>query len=302
MNSWSESAAATSPAGAKARPVTATLLADCPDRPGLVSSISGFIYANGGNILAADQHSEPENGHFFMRVVWDLGGFHLDRPSLALALGDLGRRLSMTWSIQFSDNRQRVAILVSRTPHCLYDLLQSEALDELGGDVVGVISNHDELRSVADHFNRPCVVIRQDREHHVEAEAQMLEVLDGWGTDVVVLARYMQVLSPAFVERWEGRLINVHHSFLPSFVGARAYRQARDRGVKMIGATAHYTTNKLDQGPIIEQDVVRVSHRDTLGDFVRKGRELERGVLTRAVRLHLERRVLVSGTRTIVFG
>jgi formyltetrahydrofolate deformylase len=284
------------------RPLTATLLADCPDRPGLVASISGFIYTNGGNILAADQHSEPENGHFYMRVVWDLDGFHLDRPALALALDDLGRRLSLNWSVQYSDERQRVAILVSKTPHCLYDLLQAERLDELGGDIVGVISNHDELRNVAAHFNKPCFVIPLDRRRRDEAEAQMLELLDGWKADVVVLARYMQVLSPAFVDRWESRLINVHHSFLPAFVGARAYGQARDRGVKMIGATAHYATNKLDQGPIIEQDVVRVSHRDTLDDFVRKGRELERVVLTRAVRMHLERRVLLSGARTIVFA
>jgi formyltetrahydrofolate deformylase len=281
--------------------LTATLLADCPDRPGLVAGISGFIYTNGGNILAADQHSEPENGHFYMRVVWDLDGFRLDRPGLALALEDLGRRLSLRWSVQYSDERQRVAIFVSKTPHCLYDLLQAERLDELGGDIVGVISNHDELRSVAAHFNIPYVVTPLNGQGRDSSEAQMLELLAGWKADVVVLARYMQVLSPAFVDRWENRLINIHHSFLPAFVGARAYRQARDRGVKMIGATAHYATNRLDQGPIIEQDVVRVSHRDTLDDFVRKGRELERVVLTRAVRMHLERRVLVSEARTIVF-
>lgn len=284
------------------KPVTATLLANCPDRPGLVANIAGFIYTNGGNILAADQHSEPESGHFYMRVVWDLDGFQLDRPGLSLALGDLGRRLSLTWSVQYSDERQRVAIFVSKTPHCLYDLLQAERLDELGGDVVGVISNHEELRSVAAHFNTPYVVIPLERQSHDLAEAQMLDRLDGWRADVVVLARYMQVLSPAFVGRWENRLINIHHSFLPAFVGARAYRQARDRGVKMIGATAHYATNRLDQGPIIEQDVVRVSHRDTLDDFIRKGRELERVVLTRAVRMHLERRVLVSEARTVVFS
>jgi formyltetrahydrofolate deformylase len=284
------------------KPLTATLLADCLDRPGLVASISGFIYMNGGNILAADQHSEPENGHFYMRVVWDLAGFQLDRPSLSAALGDLGRRLSLTWTVQYSDERQRVAILVSKTPHCLYDLLQAERLDELGGDIVGVISNHDDLRSVAAHFNRPYFVVPLEPEQRDAAEARMLELLDGWKADVVVLARYMQVLSPAFVDRWESRLINIHHSFLPAFVGARAYRQARDRGVKMIGVSAHYTTNRLDQGPIIEQDIVRVSHRDTLEDFVRKGRELERVVLTRAVRMHLESRVLVSGARTIVFA
>lgn len=284
------------------RPLTATLLADCPDRPGLVATISGFIYQNGGNILAADQHSEPENKHFYMRVVWDLDGFQLDRPSLSAGLDDLARRLSLNWTILYSDEPPRVAIFVSKTPHCLYDLLQAERLQELGGNIVGIISNHDDLRDVAGHFDTPFAVVPLDPERRVEAEAEMLELLDRWEADVVVLARYMQVLSPAFVDRWENRLINIHHSFLPAFVGAQAYRQARDRGVKMIGVTAHYATNRLDQGPIIEQDLVRVSHRDTLDDLVRKGRELERAVLTRAVRMHLERRVVVTGARTIVFA
>jgi formyltetrahydrofolate deformylase len=280
---------------------TATLLVTCPDGPGLVAAISGFVHRHGGNILAADQHSEPENGHFYMRVCWDVGSFALDRPATMKALDELARVHSLQWDLRYSETRQRVAVFVSKTPHCLYDILQAQQLDELGGDVIGVISNHDDLGAVASHFDVPYVNVPTSS-RRADSEARMLELLSEWRVDLVVLARYMQVLSEDFVDRWHGQLINIHHSFLPAFVGARAYRQARERGVKMIGATAHYVTNELDKGPIIEQDVVRVSHRDTLADFVRKGRELERAVLTRAVRLHLERRVLVSGDRTVVFS
>jgi len=283
-------------------PRTATLLIMCPDRPGLVAAISGFIYRHGGNILAADQHSDVESGRFYMRVVWDLGGFALDRAGTAAALDALGRDYAMEWDLRYSETQQRVAVLVSKTPHCLYDLLQARQLGELGGDIVGVISNHDDLRSVASHFDVPYVSVPMRAAARDRSESEMQAVLTEWRADLVVLARYMQVLSDKFVDRWQGRLINIHHSFLPAFVGARAYRQARERGVKMIGATAHYVTNELDKGPIIEQDVVRVSHQDTLSDFIRKGRELERIVLTRAVRLHLERRVVVSETGTVVFS
>ncbi|OLD10769.1 MAG: formyltetrahydrofolate deformylase [Chloroflexi bacterium 13_1_40CM_3_70_6] len=256
----------------------------CPDRPGLVAAISGFIYRHGGNILAADQHSDVESGRFYMRVVWDLGGFALDRAGTAAALDALGRDYAMEWDLRYSETQQRVAVLVSKT------------------DIVGVISNHDDLRSVASHFDVPYVSVPMRAAARDRSESEMQAVLTEWRADLVVLARYMQVLSDKFVDRWQGRLINIHHSFLPAFVGARAYRQARERGVKMIGATAHYVTNELDKGPIIEQDVVRVSHQDTLSDFIRKGRELERIVLTRAVRLHLERRVVVSETGTVVFS
>ena len=281
---------------------TATLLVECPDRPGLVSALSTFVYENGGNILGADQHSETETGRFYFRIVWDLSQFTLDRPQTAVALDALAARYELRSSLQYSDAQLRVAVLVSRTPHCLYDLLQCQELGELGGEVVGVLSNHDELRPVAAHFEVPYVHIPMDQARRVNAERLISEQLAAWKVDLVVLGRFMQVLSPDFVRSWEGRLINVHHSFLPAFVGARAYRQALERGVKMIGATAHYVTRELDQGPIIEQDVVRVSHRDTLADFVRRGRELERTVLTRAVRLHLERRVLISEGRTVVFS
>jgi formyltetrahydrofolate deformylase len=199
-----------------------------------------------------------------------------------------------------------VAVFCTKVPHCLYDLLLCQDLHELSGDIVAVISNHDDLRHVAEHFELPFhqIPVRAGASaaEKAAAEDEQQRLLERLGVDVVVLARYMQILSPGFVDRWHGRIINIHHSFLPAFVGAKPYHQAKQRGVKLIGATAHYVTADLDQGPIIEQGVCRVSHRDTVDDLVRKGRELERQVLTRAVKLHLERRVLIFGNRTIVFG
>ena len=279
---------------------TATLLVSCRDRTGLVAGLSQFVFDYGGNILDADQHSEPETGLFFMRLVWDLAQFKLSQAELPTALGVLARRFDLDWELTTSDRRPRVAVFASKVPHCLYDLLLAEQLGDLGGEIAAVIANHDDLATVAGHFGKPF--------HHIAvadkaaAEAAQQRLLADLGIDLVVLARYMQVLSPEFCAHWKGRAINIHHSFLPAFVGAKPYHQAQQRGVKIIGATAHYVTADLDQGPIIEQDVTRVSHRDQVSDLVRKGRELERQVLTRAVRLHLERRVLVSGQRTIVFG
>jgi formyltetrahydrofolate deformylase len=281
---------------------TATLLVSCRDRTGLVAALSDLVFRHGGNIVDADQHAERDHGLFFMRLVWDLGGFALDRQALASALGELAGRFDLTWELTFSDARPRVAVLVSRMPHCLYDLLLSHQLGELGGDIVTVVSNHDALGDVCQHFEVPFRHIPVAAEAKKEAEERQIALLEELGVEVVVLARYMQILSPAFVDRWPGRIINIHHSFLPAFVGARPYHQARERGVKVIGATAHYVTSELDQGPIIEQDVCRVSHRDEVDDLVRKGRELERQVLTRAVRMHLQRRVLTYQNRTIVFG
>ncbi|MBA2479440.1 MAG: formyltetrahydrofolate deformylase [Planctomycetes bacterium] len=282
-------------------PVTATLLVGCRDRTGLVAALSEFVFANGGNILDADQHSESESGQFFMRLVWDLSAFRLDRPRLGEAVRDLAKRFDLRWDLTYSDQRPRVAVFASRTPHCLYDLLLNHQLGEIGGDIVCVVSNHADLAPVAAHFDVPFEIVPVGADKPA-AEAAQERLLADRRVDVVVLARYMQILSPGFVARWEGRIINIHHSFLPAFVGARPYHQAKERGVKIIGATAHYVTSQLDQGPIIDQDVCRVSHRDNVEAMVRKGRELERQVLTRAVRLHLEHRVLVSGNRTIVFG
>jgi formyltetrahydrofolate deformylase len=283
-------------------PVTATLLVSCGDRTGLVAALSEFVFEYGGNILDADQHAEVETGMFFMRLVWDLAAFKLARPQIQSALEMLATRFQLTWEVTYSDVRPRVAVFASRSPHCLYDLLLAHQLGELGGDLAVVVSNHDDLRSVAGHFGVRFEHIPVDAADKSRAEAVATRLLDELSVDLVVLARYMQILTPAFVARWPGRIINIHHSFLPAFVGAKPYHQAKERGVKVIGATAHYVTSDLDQGPIIEQDVARVSHRDDVDEMVRKGGELERRVLTRAVRLHLERRVLVSGNRTIVFG
>lgn len=283
-------------------PVTATLLVSCRDRTGLVAALSEFVFRNGGNILDADQHAERESGLFFMRLVWDITGFAMDREQLKAEISTLGRRFELTWELTFSDARARVAVFASKTPHCLYDLLLSQQLGELQGEIVRVVANHDDLGSVCRHFDVPFTSISVDPRNKAAAETAQLALLQELRVDLIVLARYMQILSPAFVERWPSRIINIHHSFLPAFVGARPYHQAKERGVKVIGATAHYVTADLDQGPIIEQDVARVTHREEVEDLVRKGRELERQVLTRAVRMHLERRVLVSGHRTIVFG
>jgi formyltetrahydrofolate deformylase len=283
-------------------PVTATLLVSCGDRTGLVAALSEFVFEYGGNILDADQHAEVETGLFFMRLVWDLAGFKLTRPQITGALDMLATRFDLAWEVTYSDVRPRVAVFASRTPHCLYDLLLAHQLGELGGDLVAVVSNHDDLRSVAGHFGVRFEHIPVDADDKTRAEAGAQRLMEELSVDLLVLARYMQILTPAFVERWPSRIINIHHSFLPAFVGAKPYHQAKERGVKVIGATAHYVTSALDQGPIIEQDVARASHRDDVAELVRKGGELERRVLTRAVRLHLERRVLVSGNRTIVFG
>ncbi len=284
-------------------PITATLLVSCRDRTGLVAALSNFVFHHGGNIMDADQHAEhaDDGGQFFMRLVWDIAGFRMDRAGIQAAVADLARQFELTWQLTYSDIRPKVAVFASKTPHCLYDLLLRQQLRELRGDIVAVVSNHRDLAGVAGHFGvafHHLPLIASDK---TAGEAAQEGLLADLGVDLVVLARYMQILSPPFVSRWYGRIINIHHSFLPAFVGAKPYHQAKQRGVKIIGATAHYVTSELDQGPIIEQDVTRVSHRDEVDDLVRKGRDLERQVLSSAVKAHLDRRVLISGNRTIVF-
>jgi formyltetrahydrofolate deformylase len=274
----------------------------CRDRTGLVAALSRFVFENDGNIIDADQHADLESGLFFMRLVWSLEAFKLSRPEMHAALADLAARFDLAWELTYSDIRPRVAVFASKAPHCLYDLLLTHQLGELGGELAVVVSNHEALRSVAGHFGVRFEHVPIGATDRGAAEAAQQKLLDDLQIDLVVLARYMQILSPELVARWPSRIINIHHSFLPAFVGAKPYHQARARGVKVIGATAHYVTADLDQGPIIEQDVRRVSHRDDVDALVQKGSELERQVLTRAVRAHLERRVLVTGNKTIVFG
>jgi formyltetrahydrofolate deformylase len=280
----------------------AILRVRCADRTGIIAALSDFVFRHGGNILDLDQHTEPESGRFFMRLVWSLRQFNLDAEGINLALEVLARGFGLRWELDFESQRDRVAIFCSKQPHCLYDLLLRQRLGEMAGDIVLVVSNHSDARPAADYFGVPFAVVPVSAENKEEAEAEQQALLKEHGIDLVVLARYMQILSPAFVQRWFNRVINIHHSFLPAFAGAKPYHQAQARGVKLIGATAHYATADLDEGPIIEQDVTRVTHRDTVEDMVRKGRDLERQVLARAVRLHLDRRVLVEGNRTIVFG
>ncbi len=280
----------------------AILRVRCADRTGIIAALSDFVFRHGGNILDLDQHSEPESGRFFMRLVWSADDFNLDADGIRMGLEVLARAFGLDWELNFDHTRDRVAIFCSKQPHCLYDLLLRQRLGELAGDIVLVVSNHPDARPAAEYFGLPFVIVPVTPQTKDQAETRQLELLKEYDINLVVLARYMQILSPAFVEGWSGRVINIHHSFLPAFAGARPYHQAQARGVKLIGATAHYATADLDEGPIIEQDVTRVTHRDTVEDMVRKGRDLERQVLARAVRLHLDRRVLIEGKRTIVFG
>lgn len=282
--------------------VNAILRVHCADRKGIIAALSDFVFRHGGNILDLDQHTDPDGGRFFMRLVWSMERFTLDADGVRLGLEVYARSFGLTWELSFDDRRDRVAVFCSKEPHCLYDLLLRQRLGELAGDIVVVVSNHEDARPAAAYFGVPFVVTPMTKGNKDKTEAQQLKLLTEYGADLVVLARYMQILSPSFVGRWGGRIINIHHSFLPAFAGARPYHQAKERGVKLIGATAHYATEDLDDGPIIEQDVVRVTHRDEVEDLVRKGRDLERQVLARAVRLHLQRRVLVDGRRTIIFG
>jgi formyltetrahydrofolate deformylase len=280
---------------------TAVLLISCPDQRGLVARVSQFLFQNNGNILHSDHHTDAESGLFLMRVEWDLDGFQIPRDKFAAAFAPEAAKMNLTWELHFSDPPPRMAIFVSKQSHCLYDLLWRHSAGELAAELVMVLSNHPDLGPAVERLGVPFKVFPVTRENKQEQERRELELLEEQRVELVVLARYMQILSSQMVDRFPHRIINIHHSFLPAFVGAKPYHQAHERGVKLIGATAHYATADLDEGPIIEQDVERVSHRDTVEDLVRKGRDLERVVLARAVRLHLSRRVLPYGRKTVIF-
>lgn len=281
------------------RPDSAVLLILCPDRTGLVARVAGLLYEHDANILHADQHQDPEAGLFFMRVEWALDGFDLDR--FVAAFEPLARALEMTWRLESSRRPARVAIFVSSHLHCLADLLFRHRAGELSCELAAVVSNHPDAADVAAFHGVPFHHVPTRGDDREAVEARQLALLDRDGIDLVVMARYMRILSPGFIARYPSRIINVHHSFLPAFVGARPYHQAYERGVKLIGATAHYATDVLDHGPIIEQDVMRISHRDRVADLVEKGRDLERVVLSRAVKWHLDHRILGYGEKTVVF-
>jgi formyltetrahydrofolate deformylase len=280
---------------------TITLLISCPDRPGIVAAISRFIFEHRGNIVESDQHAtNPKGGTFFMRISFAEDSFSLSPPELIEAFEPVASTFAMQWSVHYSRQRKRAAILVSKLDHCLVDLLWRWKSGELAMDIPFIVSNHQDLEALAGMYGVPYHYFPIRREARADDQQRMLEFIYG-KVDFLILARYMQILEPFLVSAYPNRIINIHHGFLPAFVGARPYQQAFERGVKLIGATAHYVTDKLDEGPIIAQDVIHCNHRDTAEDLIRKGRDVERRVLAEAVRLHTEDRVLVYGNKTVVF-
>ncbi|AFY57182.1 formyltetrahydrofolate deformylase [Rivularia sp. PCC 7116] len=279
---------------------TACLLIYCPDKQGLVAKIANFIYSNGGNIIHADQHTDFESGLFLTRIEWQLDGFNLPRDLIAPAFNSIAQPLQAQWELHFSDSIPRIAIFVSKQEHCLLDLLWRHKAKEFVAEIPLIISNHPNLKQIAEQFNIDFHYLPITKATKLEQEKKQLELLSKYKIDLAILAKYMQILSNEFVVEFP-QIINIHHSFLPAFIGANPYHKAYERGVKIIGATSHYVTADLDAGPIIEQDVVKISHRDTITDLIRKGKDLERIVLARAVRLHLKNRVLVYANRTVVF-
>ncbi len=281
---------------------SATLLMHSPDRMGLVSSVTDFIFKNNGNILYLDQHVDAQSQVFFMRVEWDLANFSIPDDKIGEYFHVLvAERLAMTWTIHFSDEIPRMAIFVSKMPHCLHDILAHVEAGEWRVQVPLIISNHATLEHVAKRQGIPFHVIPVDKDNKAAQEQQQLALLQENKIDFIVLARYMQIVSADFIAHYANRIINIHHSFLPAFPGAKPYHSAHERGVKIIGATSHYVTADLDAGPIIEQDVARVTHKDAVEDLLRKGQDLEKVVLSRGIWSHLTRKVLVYGNRTVIF-
>jgi formyltetrahydrofolate deformylase len=280
---------------------SAVLLVQCPDRKGLDAAIAEFLYRHDGNILNFEQHSAGQERFYHARVEWDLSGFKLALDQFDASFGPVAHRFGMNWTVALSSHRPRVAIFVSKYDHCLVDLLYRQRGGELACDFSLIISNHPDTMHHADFYGVPFRLIAIGKDNKTQAEAAQLQLLDSEKIDLVVLARYMQILSHDFVRRFPRPIINIHHSFLPAFIGGKPYHQAYDRGVKLIGATAHYVTEVLDDGPIIEQRVVRISHKDDVEDLIEKGRDLEKVVLSKAVRWHVENRILLDGNRTVIF-
>jgi len=281
---------------------TAILLVSCPDQPGLVAQLTTFIHANRGNVVHLDQHVDTDENAFFMRVEWQMDDFAIPRESLLPAVAKVVAPFNMHWELYFSDQPVRLALFVSKQNHCLYDLLARYEAGELPRvQIPLILGNHAEMKKVADRFGIAFHHFPMDKSKWQEIEHAEMALLRENDIDTIVLAKYMQVLSDEFCASWPNRIINIHHSFLPAFVGAKPYHQAHARGVKIIGATAHYATPDLDQGPIIEQDVIHVSHKESIADYVRRGKDLEKAVLARAVWWHIQRKVLVYKNRTVIF-
>jgi formyltetrahydrofolate deformylase len=280
---------------------TAILLVSCPDRKGIVAALADFVFQHGGNILHADEHADQGSDLFLMRVEFDPCEFDIDLAEFAPHFSPIAEKYAMTWRLARSNYRPKMAILVSKYDHCLVDLLYRHKSGELACDIPLIVSNHPDNKPIATFYRIPYVTVSIPQDNKRPAEEEILRRLEQHKPDFIVLARYMQILSKDFVNQYPQRIINIHHSFLPAFVGSKPYHQAFARGVKLIGATSHYVTEVLDDGPIIEQDVVRISHRDSVNDLLEKGRDLEKVVLSRAVRWHIQNRILLYGNKTVVF-
>lgn len=284
---------------------TAILLLHCPDEQGIISEVTKFITDNQGNIVYLDQYVDREDGMFFMRIEWELKNFTIPREKIYEYIDTLySQRYNMTFNLYFNDERPRMAIFVSKMSHCLYDLLARYKAGEWNVDIPCIVSNHEDLRYVAEQFNIPYYVwsIKKDHSNKEEVEKAEMELLKKEKVTFIVLARYMQIITDGMISAYPHKIINIHHSFLPAFIGARPYHQAWERGVKIIGATSHYVTADLDAGPIIEQDVTRITHKDTPESLVLKGKDLEKIVLSRAVTKHIERKILTYNNKTIIFS
>jgi len=282
---------------------TAIIRIHCPDQQGIVANVTDFIYRNNGNILYLDQHTDRAENRFYMRVEWDLEGFAIPADDLKEAFSlVLAKPMQMEWTLNFSSQTPRMAIFVSRASHCLYDLLARYSAGELNVEIPLIISNHKDLGKVAKQFDIPYFYLPLTKEIKAETEAEQIRLCSEYKVDFIVLARYMQILSPDFNAKYPNRIINIHHSFLPAFAGAKPYHAAHSRGVKLIGATGHYVTSDLDAGPIIDQDVIKISHHDTVQSLVQKGKDVEKMVLSRAVQAHIDRKTLVYKNKTIIFA
>ncbi len=279
----------------------AILLISCPDSKGITAAVTQFIFQHNGNILHADQHIDDQTNTFFMRIEWSLAGFKIDRDKIARQFRTIAQRFTMTWELHFADKPLRVAIFVSKHLHCLYDLLYRKQAGHFTCTIPVIVSNHPEAKPIAQKFGIGFQAFPITKANKAAQETKQLELLHKKQVDLVILARYHQILSAKFINAFTHKIINIHHSFLPAFAGRGPYKQAYEKGVKIIGATSHYVTAELDSGPIIEQDTVRVSHRDTLNDLIRKGEDLEKIVLSRAMRWHLEYKILCYGNKTVIF-
>ncbi len=281
---------------------TAILLAHCPDKSGIIAVVTDFLHRNQGNIISLDQHVDQEIDQFFMRVEWELNDFLIPKEKIDDYFKTLiANRFQMNWELHFSDRKMKMAVMVSKVSHCLYDIIQRYISKEWNVELALIVSNHQSLKPIAERFDIPFHYFPINGQNKTKQEQNILALLQQCQIDVVILARYMQIVSPAIIEPYQNNMINIHHSFLPAFVGAKPYHQAYQRGVKVIGATSHFVTNDLDAGPIIEQDVVKITHRETIQDLIRKGKDVEKTVLSKAIWLKINHRILVYKNRTVIF-